>query len=80
MTGKVGKIIIDIVLSLMFFIVAAILIDWIASLIFGTKDEGGADFSGWVLLTITTAITIVFAVWFYKYVHLHKKDKIDPKN
>jgi hypothetical protein len=75
MSGKIVKIVIDAVLSFMFFIVAAILINWIAGMIFGTKSNGDADFNGFVLLAITVAITIVFAVWFYKYVQLGRKNK-----
>lgn len=70
MKNKVGKIIIDAVLSFMFLIVASILINWIAGMIFGTDSKGNADFNGGILFAITLAITLVFAVWFYKYVHL----------
>jgi len=74
MSGKIVKIIIDVVLSFMFLIVASILINWIAGMIFGTKSNGDADFNGGVLLAITVLLTLVFAAWFYKYVHLGKKN------
>ncbi|HSX43959.1 MAG TPA: hypothetical protein VLE69_01505 [Candidatus Saccharimonadales bacterium] len=77
MKSKVVKIVIDIVLSFMFLIVASILVDWIAGMIFGKKSSGSADFNGGVLLTITVMLTLVFAVWFYKYVHLGKSDKTE---
>lgn len=77
MKSKVTKVVVDAALSFVFFIVASILINWIAGLIFGTDSKGNADFNGGVLLTITTAITLVFAVWFYKYIHLGKKSKTE---
>lgn len=70
--AKIGKIALDVVLSLVFFIAAAILINWIAGLIFGTDSEGNADFNGHVLLAITVAVTVAFAVWFYKFVTIKK--------
>lgn len=76
MVGKVGKIIIDVVLSFMFFIVAAIILDAIAQMIFGKKSGGGADVNGHVMLVIDTLLTIAFAVWFYKFVHLGKNNKV----
>lgn len=77
MAGKIGKIIIDIILSCMFFIVAAIILDTLAGMIFGNKSNGDADVNGHVMLVITAVLTIVFAVWFYKYVHVHKKNKTE---
>lgn len=73
MAGKVGKIILDIVLSLMFFIVSAIIIDSIAAAIFGSKANGDADVNGYVMLVINSLITIGFGIWFYKYVSIGKK-------
>jgi len=75
MSGKVGKIIIDVVLSFMFFIVAAIILDAIAQMIFGKKSGGGADVNGHVMLVIDSLLTLAFAVWFYKFVHLGKNSK-----
>ncbi len=75
MSGKVSKIILDVVLSFVFLIVMSIVINWIAGLIFGTKSNGDADFNGGVLLAVTVAITLVFAVWFYKYVAIKKIEK-----
>jgi len=76
MKSKVVKIVIDVVLSFMFLIVASILINWIAGMIFGTKSNGDADFNGGALLAITVVLTLVFAVWFYKYVQLGKNNKV----
>lgn len=75
MVGKIGKVVVDAILSLMFFIVAAILLDSLAGVIFGNKSDGNADVNGHVMLVITTVATIAFAVWFYKFVHLGKKSK-----
>jgi hypothetical protein len=76
MKSKVVKIVIDVVLSFMFLIVASIIINWIAGMIFGTDSKGNADFNGGILLAITVILTLVFAVWFYKYVRLGKNNKI----
>jgi hypothetical protein len=70
MKSKVVKVVVDVVLSFMFLLVASILMNWIAGMIFGTDSRGNANFNGGVLLAITIAITLVFAVWFFKYVHL----------
>lgn len=74
MKNKALKIVVDLVLSFMFLIVASILINWIAGMIFGSKSNGDADFNGGVLFAITCVLTVVFAVWFYKFVHLGKKN------
>jgi hypothetical protein len=75
MASKILKIVIDIVLSFMFLIVASILINWIAGMIFGTDSRGNADFNGGILFAITVVLTLAFAIWFYKFVHLYKNDK-----
>lgn len=75
MAGKIGKIILSTVLSLVFFIPAAILLDAIAGMIFGHRSDGQADVNGHAMLAITTLLAIVFGVCFYKYVHLSKKSK-----
>jgi len=77
MKSKVVKVVVDVVLSFVFFIVASILINWIAGMIVGTDSKGNADFNGGVLLAITFAVTLVFAIWFYKYVHLGKKSNAE---
>lgn len=77
MKNKVGKIVIDAVLSFMFLIVASIIINWIAGGIFGTDSRGNAKFNGGVLLAITVLLTLAFAFWFYKYVHLGKKNRTE---
>lgn len=75
MKSKVVKIAIDIALSFMFLIVASIIINWVAGLIFGTDARGNAKVNGGILLTITVALTLAFGVWFYKFVHLGKGSK-----
>jgi hypothetical protein len=77
MAGKIGKIILDIVLSFMFLLMASIIINWIAGMIFGTKSNGDADFNGGILFAITVVITLVFSVWFYKYVRLGGNKKAE---
>lgn len=72
MASKIGKIVIDIVLSLMFLLMTSIIINAIAASIFGKKSNGDADFSGGILLAITVVLTLGFAVWFYRYVRFEK--------
>lgn len=79
MSGKIGKIVLSIVLSFIFFIPAAILLDAIAQMIFGKKASGGADVNGHVMLAINTLLTIAFGVWFYKYIHLGKNNKVNEE-
>jgi len=75
MAKKIGKIVLSLVLSLVFFIPAAILLDSIAGLMFGNKSNGDANVNGHVMLVITALLTIAFGVWFYKYVAIKKIDK-----
>lgn len=77
MFGKIGKIALDIILSAILFLALAILIDWVTSLIFGTTTNTDGDevvnFNGGALVLITTALTLVFSVWFYRFVTIKKK-------
>lgn len=72
MANKVVKVVVDVILSFIFFIVASILVNWIAGLIFGYDDRGNANLSGGILMAITVLLTLGFAIWFYKFVHLGK--------
>lgn len=76
MANKTVKVVVDAVLSFVFFIVVAILINWLAGLIFGTDSKGNADVNGHVLLLITVVITLVFAVLFYRYIHLGRRSEV----
>lgn len=72
MANKTIKVVVDVILSFIFFIVASILVNWIAGMIFGYDDGGNANMNGGVLLAITVFLTLGFAIWFYKFVHLGK--------
>lgn len=77
---KILKIILDVVVSLIVFLILAILIDWVASKIFGTTTNADGvthvNLNGGILLAITTVLTIVFAVWFYKLLSNYKINKV----
>lgn len=75
MKSKILKIVIDVVLSFMFLLMASIIINWIAGLIFGTDSRGNADFNGGILFAITVVVTLAFSVWFYKSVSIKKNKK-----
>lgn len=77
MANKTVKVIADLILSFVFLIVASIIINWIAGMIFGVDSRGNANVNGGVLFVITVLVTLGFAVWFYKYVHLGKGEKSD---
>jgi len=77
MGNKVLKIVLDIVLSIVVLVVSTGILAWVSSLVFGTtKGVDGQDYTNvnsLVLLAITFAITVVFAVWFYGF--LDKRGK-----
>lgn len=75
MKSKIGKVVIDIVLSFVFFVVAAIILDSIAGVFFGNKSNGDAAVNGYVMLVLDAILTIAFGIWFYKYVSLKKNTK-----
>jgi len=80
MAKKILLIIIDAVLSFIFFIIAAIILDGIASKVLGTHLVDGKDVlnvNGGVMVVVTLALTIAFAVWFYKFASNHKFTKVD---
>lgn len=74
MFSKSIKIVVDVILSFVFFIVMSIIVNSVAASIFGKKPNGDANFNGHVLLIITTVIALAFGVWFYKYVSIKKKE------
>jgi hypothetical protein len=80
MLKKILKIVLDLVVSAIVFLILAILIDWIASKIFGTTTNADGvthvNLNGGVLLAITFALTAVFAVWFYKLLTNYKINKV----
>ncbi len=80
MVRKTLKIVLDLVISALVFLILALLIDWVASLIFGKtpKPDGTStvNFNGGVLLAITTVLTIAFAIWFYKFLVNYKVTKV----
>jgi hypothetical protein len=78
--AKTLKVLLDIVVSVIFFLIIAIFIDLIASKIFGTTtDTNGVthvNMNGGVLLGITTVLTLTFSVWFYKVLTNYKINKV----
>jgi len=74
MFSKLTKIVIDVILSFVFFIVMSIIVNAVAAALFGKKPNGDANVNGHVLLIITTVIALGFAYWFYKYVSIKKKE------
>lgn len=80
MLRKILKIVLDVVVSAIVFLILAILIDWIASKIFGTTTSADGvthvNLNGGVLLAITTVLTIAFAIWFYKLLTNYKINRV----
>lgn len=78
--NKIHKIVIDIVVSAIVFLLLAILIDLVTIMISGAtvKADGTSivNFNGDALLAIAFTLTIVFAVWFYKLLTNYKINKI----
>lgn len=80
MLRKILKIVLDVAVSAIVFLILAILIDWVASKIFGTTTNADGvthvNLNGGVLLAITTVLTIAFAIWFYKLLTNYKINKV----
>lgn len=80
MLRKILKVVLDVAVSAIVFLILAILIDWIASKIFGTTTNADGvthvNLNGGVLLAITTVLTIAFAIWFYKLLTNYKINKV----
>jgi hypothetical protein len=80
MAKKILLIVIDAVLSFVFFIIAAIILDVIASKIFGTHQVNGEavlNVNGAVMVIGTLVPTIAFAIWFYKFFSNRKVTKVE---
>lgn len=79
MASTAVKLILDAIASFVFFIIAAIILDWIGGKIFGTRiGEHGNEVinvNGGVMVGVTLVLTAVFAVWLYKFLTNHKVTK-----
>lgn len=77
MVIKILKIVLDAVISFAVLYITTILLAWVGGVVFGTvKGTDGKDYGNYnsgVLIAISFALTIVFAVWFYKF--LNKKSR-----
>jgi hypothetical protein len=80
MGSKILKIILDAALSIVVLFVTALLSAWIAGFIVGsTKDASGQEVlnggaaTSLTILVICAAVTIAFAVWFYKFLNRQNK-------
>jgi len=80
MANKELRIALDAVVSFVFFIIAAILLDWVGGKIFGTRigDHGNKviNVNGGVMVGVTLILTAAFAVWFYKFLTNHRFAKV----
>lgn len=80
MRSKTVRIIVDVVVSFVFFIIAALIVDLISSKILGTTQNHDGDttnnINGGLFMAITTVLTLIFAVWFYKFLARHKTTKV----
>ena len=80
MVSKILKIVLDAILSFIFFFVAAILLDWVAGKIFGTHAGADGDkvinVNGGVMVVVTLALTLAFAAWLYKFLTNHTVTKV----
>jgi len=78
--SKVLRIVLDAVVSFVFFIIAAILLDWVGGRIFGTRIGAHGNevinVNGGVMVGVTLILTAAFAVWFYKFLSNHKFTKV----
>jgi uncharacterized BrkB/YihY/UPF0761 family membrane protein len=80
MKKKAVIIAVDIVVSFVFLLITAMIVDLISSKILGTSRNHDGDttnnINGGLFMAITTVITLVFAVWFYKFLNHHKISKV----
>jgi uncharacterized membrane protein len=79
MVSKILKIVLDAVLSIVVLFVTAVLSAWVAGFIVGSsKDASGQEVlnggaaTSLTILVVCAAVTIVFAVWFYRFLINHK--------
>jgi hypothetical protein len=71
--NKAVKIVLDVVASVVVLFVATLLVDWITGAIFGSTKGFNNTNSG-VIVGTGFLLTLVFAVWFYKF--LGRKSKV----
>jgi hypothetical protein len=84
MVRKILKIVLAALISFVVFIVVVLIVDVIAGKILGTtkfadgteKLKGGGATTA-TLLTISCVVTVVFAVWFYKFLTRYKISKVN---
>lgn len=81
MGNKVMKLIVTIAISVMLFMVTGIICALAAGPIIGStidtagnEELNGGSTTTLVIFAICTTVSIVFAVWFYKNVHLAKNN------
>lgn len=82
MANKIGKIVLDVVLSFVVFIITVLIVDVIIGKVFGTTKvaDGTEKLNGGGATTVTLfiiscAVTIAFAAWFYKFLTKYKITK-----
>lgn len=80
MKSKILKIVLDAIVSFVFLFITTILLAWVGGTVFGTvKGADGQDYGNYnsgILFVISFALTIVFAVLFYKMLS-KKSNKIE---
>jgi len=80
MKSKILKVVIDVVLSIVFFFITSILLAWAGGAIFGTvKGADGQNYGNYnsgILIAIAFILTIAFAIFFYKMLS-KKSNKIE---
>lgn len=78
------KIALDAVVSLLVFLVLALVLDLIASKIFGTHTgPDGAEVlnvNGGVMVVVTLALTLMFSYWFFKVLTKYKVTRAENKD
>ncbi len=77
MANKILKMVLDLVASVVVFFIVSITYAQIAQSIFGTTTGSDGqeygNYNGWLFLIVVFGVTVIFAVWFYKF--LNRKDK-----
>lgn len=78
MKSKALTILLTLVLSIPFFISMAVLFAWLGGLVLGTSvASDGKEYikHGQVVPLIALILTVVFAIWFYKFMMKYKSSK-----
>lgn len=73
MLSKTLRIVLDLVASAIVFIITLIIGAIVAGSIFGADAQGNGNYNGATLFLIGFVVTIVFAVWFYKFLESKSK-------